>query len=91
MVEVAAEDGEWQLDRRDPRGVMRYLLWGDGFNFFFKGRRLAKNTDIGNECNASVIMFGGGDDYPETETPNYTGGDAPIGGPTGGTYMGNLN
>jgi hypothetical protein len=45
MVEVTAEDGEWQLDRRDPRGVMRYWVWGTNFNFFFKGRRLLANTD----------------------------------------------
>ena len=45
MVAVSAEDGEWQLDRRDPRGVMRYWVWGANFNFFFKGRRLDAYTD----------------------------------------------
>ena len=38
------ENREWTLTRRAPRGRMKYNLWGEMFNFTFKGRHLSPDT-----------------------------------------------
>ena len=38
------ENGQWNLTRRAPKGRMIYNLWGEMFNFTFKGKYLSPNT-----------------------------------------------
>ena len=37
-------DGQWTLTRNAPRGKMKYNMWGETFNFTFKGIKLSPNT-----------------------------------------------
>ena len=38
------EDGQWLLTRGEPRGKMTYFMWGETFDFAFKGIHLSPDT-----------------------------------------------
>ena len=39
------ENSRWQLTRNAPKGLLRYWLWGETFNFTFQGIRLTPETE----------------------------------------------
>ena len=41
---TAADEGPWPIVQGGSWGNLRYNLWGEDFNFIFKGRNLARGT-----------------------------------------------